>query len=94
MTAFCGEACTKLILEAHANVEGLGQCIADGKGPPGMKEGGVGNRGVSLFKKFLPYICTSNLWGIPFAHALLLGVLQDFLKMILPALTSMPTYIY
>lgn len=87
-TALCGDACTKLTPEARANAEGLGQCIADGKGPPGMKEGDVGNKGSSMFKKMLPYICPSNFWVIPFGHALLLGILQDFLKMMLPALTG------
>ncbi len=52
--------------EARANAEGLGQCIADGKGPPGMKEGDVGNKGISMFKKMLPYICPSNILGHPF----------------------------
>ncbi|DBB01368.1 TPA: hypothetical protein ACH3X1_013672 [Trebouxia sp. C0004] len=92
-TALFGDACTKLRPEAWANAEGLGQCIADGKGPPGMKEGDVGNKGISMFKKMLPYICPSNFWVIPFGHALLLGILQDFLKMMLPALTgSMADY--
>lgn len=71
--------------EARDDVEGLGQCIADGLGPQGMKAADVGNRGVSLFKKLLPYICPSNFWVIPFAHALLLGCEKDFLKMILPS---------
>lgn len=53
-----------------------------------MKEGDVGNKGSSMFKKMLPYICPSNFWVIPFGHTLLLGILQDFLKMMLPALTG------
>ncbi|DBA77854.1 TPA: hypothetical protein ACH3X1_009208 [Trebouxia sp. C0004] len=57
-----------------------------------MKEGDVGNKGI-MFKKMLPYICPSNFWVIPFGHALLLGILQDFFKMMLPALTgSMADY--
>ena len=74
--------------EACADAEALGQRITDGRGPQVMKEGDIGNKGISAFTKALPYVCRQNFWVIQIAHALLLGVVKDFLHQLLPSRTS------
>ena len=43
----------------------------------------LGCHGRNLFDKYLRYVCINNLHVIPLAHALLYGVLKDFLKYLL-----------
>lgn len=53
--------------------------------PPGLKHKDIGTYGTSEFAKQLSYIEPANFWPIPFAHALLYGVVKAFWGQLLKA---------
>ena len=55
---------------------------------PGLKQEHSGSKGHSVFAKKLDYILPANFFLVPFAHALLYGVLKDFWGALLPPKTG------
>ena len=51
---------------------------------PGLTKEHLGSHGHSQFAKKLEYILPANFFLVPFAHALLYGLLKDFWGVLLP----------
>lgn len=89
--AYCGAACMQLSDKQQANRSRLAEKVTNNipiKGLPGMTHKDLGVFGRSWFEKELYYVLPSNFFLVPFAHALLYGVVKDFWDELLPSTTG------
>ena len=75
----------KLTPKAQEYRARMGDIISQRKTSSSLKPKDIGCHGTSLLVKALPYIQPGNFFGLPFAHALLYGVVKDFWAALLPA---------
>ena len=90
-TAYCGDECMQLSLDQQRDRAVLADLVTAGKsvvGMPNLRIEDLGTRGTSWFAKELPYVCPANFFLVPFAHALLYGVVADFWRCLLPSTTG------
>lgn len=89
--AYCGAACMQLSDKQQASRSRLAEKVTNNvpiKGQPGMTHKDLGVYGRSWFEKELYYVLPSNFFLVPFAHALLYGVVKDFWDELLPSTTG------
>lgn len=89
--AYCGAACMQLSDQEAASRCRLAEKVTKNipiKGLPGMTHKDLGVYGRSWFEKELYYVLPSNFFLVPFAHALLYGVVKDFWDELLPSATG------
>lgn len=87
--AQCGDACMQLNIEQQKNRADLAEKIKLFASLfPGLTKEHLGSKGHSVFAKELDYILLANFFLIPFARALLFGLLKDFWFASLPPKTG------